>query len=91
MKIYIVWYDDGEFGEKNIVIDSAWSDPQEAEKRKNFLWGMYADISELDLDNLELKRTEFTGMIKKLPLDMSFFNQPPGSGTQGRRGGNNKP
>lgn len=75
MKIYIVWYDNGEFGEKNIVIDSAWSDPKEAEKRKNFLWGMYADVSEVGLDNMELKRTEFTGMTKKLPSVFIDFSQ----------------
>lgn len=74
MKIYIVWYDNGEFGEKNTVIDSAWSDVKEAEKRKNFLWGMYADIAEVDLDNMEMKRTEFTGMNKKLPSVVSFFS-----------------
>ena len=77
MKIYIVWYDNGEFGENNIVIDSAWSDPEEAKKRINFLWGMYADVSEVDLDNMELKRTEFTGTAKKLPSVMSFFSFPP--------------
>ena len=58
MKIYIVWYDNGEFGEKNIVIDSAWIDYEEAKKRENFLYGMYADVAEVDLDNMEMKRSD---------------------------------